>query len=83
MATLDEWTADVCRTLGIEPAVLDTKAVLDVARDVAHSVARPAAPLTAYLVGVAVGQGADPAAAATTVTALVEQWAASHPRDES
>jgi hypothetical protein len=83
MATLDEWTADVCRTLGIEPGVLDTKAVLDVARDVAHSVARPAAPLTAYLVGVAVGQGADPAAAAATVTALVEEWAVSHPREEA
>jgi len=83
MATLDEWTAEVCRTLGLEPTVLDTRAVLDVARDVAHSVARPAAPLTAYLVGVAVGRGAEPAAAAATVTALVKEWAASHPRDES
>jgi hypothetical protein len=83
MATLDEWTAEVCRTLGIEPSVLDTKAVLDVARDVAHSVARPAAPLTAYLLGVAVGQGAEPAATATKITTLVEAWAATHPRDET
>jgi len=71
MATLDEWTADVCGALGIDPAVMDQKAVLDVARDVAHRVARPAAPLTAYLLGVAVGQGADPATAARTINGLL------------
>jgi hypothetical protein len=83
MATLDEWTAEVCRTLGLDPTVMDQKAVLDVARDVAHGVARPAAPLTAYLVGVAVGRGAEPATAATTVAGLVETWTATHPaRDD-
>ena len=30
------------------------------ARDVAHQVLRPGAPVTAYLMGVAVGRGADP-----------------------
>jgi hypothetical protein len=57
MTTLDEWTAQVCRELAIDPAALDTDAVLDLARDVAHGVARPAAPLTAFLLGVAVGRG--------------------------
>jgi hypothetical protein len=84
MATLDEWTAEVCRELGFDPAVMDQKAVLDVARDVAHGVARPAAPLSAYLLGVAVGRGAEPAAAAAAITGLVETWAATHPtRDDA
>ncbi len=48
--------------------------VLDLARDVAHGVMRPAAPLTAYLLGMAVGRGADPAQAAATITALAESW---------
>jgi hypothetical protein len=70
MATLDEWTAQACAELGLEPGILDQRLVLDVARDVAHGVARPAAPLAAYLLGVAVGRGADPATAAATMTAL-------------
>lgn len=70
MATLDEWTADVCSALGLEPQVMDRDLVLDLARDVARGVARPAAPLTAYLVGVAVGRGADPAEATATVIRL-------------
>ena len=57
MNTLDEWAETACRELGLDPASLDVKLVLDLARDVAHGVARPAAPLTAYLLGVAVGQG--------------------------
>ncbi|GAB3898801.1 hypothetical protein GCM10027612_57650 [Microbispora bryophytorum subsp. camponoti] len=58
MNVLEEWTALVCRELGIDPARVDRTAVLDLTRDVAHGVARPAAPLTAYLVGLA--QGAAP-----------------------
>jgi len=38
-------------------------------------VARPAAPLSAYLLGLAVGRGADPAQAATTLTGLAEGYA--------
>jgi hypothetical protein len=55
--TLDEWVAAVRAELDLDP--IDTKAVLDLARDVAHGVARPAAPLTCLLVGLAAGSGAD------------------------
>ena len=64
MNTLDEWAAAVCGELGLDPAALDPRLVLDLARDVAHGVARPAAPLTAYLLGVAarrVGRADQPA----------------------
>lgn len=72
MATLDDWTGAVCEALHLDG--VDRDLVLDLARDVAHGVARPAAPLTAYLLGVAVGRGADPAAAAATVTELARGW---------
>jgi hypothetical protein len=77
MNALDEWAESVCRTLDIDTAAgADRAVVLDLARDVAHGVLRPAAPLTAYLLGVAVGRGADPAEAAAKLTALASEWAA-------
>ena len=45
MATLDEWTAAACEALGLTDP-LDhppVREVLDLARDAAHQVARPAA----------------------------------------
>ncbi|WAL96679.1 NTP transferase domain-containing protein [Streptomyces sp. Je 1-369] len=54
---LDEWISAVKDELGIELDV-DTGALLDLARDAAHGVARPAAPLTTFLVGYAAAQAA-------------------------
>jgi len=77
MATLDEWTAAACEALGLSgPDTPPVREVLDLAREAAHQVARPAAPLTTYLLGVAVGRGADPREAAATLTALARQWPA-------
>jgi hypothetical protein len=73
--TLEEWAAAVCGELGLDPAALDPRLVLDLARDVAHGVARPAAPLTAYLLGVAVGRGQPPAESAARISQLAAQWA--------
>jgi hypothetical protein len=88
VSTLEEWTVVVSRELGVEDAVdpdTMTKLVLDLARDVAHGVARPAAPLTTYLVGVAVGRRADadagaalPAVAAE-IAELARGWSADRP----
>lgn len=74
MATLDEWTAQVCATLGLDPGAVHQALVLDLARDVAHGVARPAAPLTTYLLGLAVGRGAAPSDVAATITGLAHSW---------
>ncbi len=71
MPTLDEWTAEVCTALGLDRALVDQALVLDLARDVAHGVARPAAPLTAYLAGLAVGRGASPAQASAAIHQLI------------
>jgi len=59
---LAAWTLELADALGIDPAALDRDLLLDVARDAAHGVARPAAPLTTFLVGYAAGMqggGAD------------------------
>jgi hypothetical protein len=72
MSTMEDWTAAVCAELGVDQP--DTMLILDLARDVAHGVARPAAPLTAYLVGIAVGAGLDPVAAAARVSAMAQAW---------
>jgi uncharacterized protein DUF6457 len=74
MSTMDEWTAAVCAELGLDPGVADLRVVLDLTRDVAHGVARPAAPFTAYLVGVAVGRGLPVADAVARVSALAAGW---------
>lgn len=79
--TLDAWTDTVCRELGIAGPV-DRAAILDLTKDVARGVARPAAPLTAYLVGLAVGAGADPADVADRVGRLAGSWPASRSAPE-
>jgi len=53
---LEEWTRTVCRALGLDESSVDRDLILDLTKDVAHNVARPAAPLTAFLVGLAAGQ---------------------------
>lgn len=70
---MEDWVAEATRALGLHDAV-DADLVLDLAREVAHGVARPAAPLTAYLLGLAVARGTDPAVAAGQLTALARSW---------
>ncbi|MFF4156943.1 NTP transferase domain-containing protein [Streptomyces sp. NPDC001678] len=76
---LDEWISAVKAELGIELDV-DRAGLLDLARDAAHGVARPAAPLTTFLVGYAAAlRGGGPEAvaeAARVAGALAERWAA-------
>ncbi|MEV0638171.1 NTP transferase domain-containing protein [Streptomyces sp. NPDC050619] len=75
---LDEWISAVKDELGIDLDV-DTGVLLDLARDAAHGVARPAAPLTTFLVGYAAAQaGSGPEAVAEAsrkAAALALRWA--------
>lgn len=76
-SALVTWAAGIAADLGVEQ-VLDVDAVLDLAAEAAHGVMRPAAPLTTYLVGVAIGQaGGDPARVAEVlerVRAAIDGW---------
>ncbi|MFE7317721.1 NTP transferase domain-containing protein [Streptomyces sp. NPDC057555] len=80
---LDEWITAVKAELGIDLDV-DTTALLDLARDAAHGVARPAAPLTTFLVGYAAGrQGGDVTELAQRAAALADRWAAEAAAEEA
>jgi len=74
MNQLDAWVAAAAAELGLTAGEVQTQQVLDVARDVAHQVLRPGAPVTAYLMGLAVGRGADPADVAARISALAKDW---------
>jgi molybdopterin-guanine dinucleotide biosynthesis protein A len=66
---MDEWIAEVKKALGLAVDV-DVDLLLDLARDAAHNVTRPAAPITTYLLGIAVANGADPKMAAAKIQEL-------------
>jgi len=74
MTTLDDWTTAACEKLGIGVALVDVRQILDLARVAAHQVERPAAPLTAYLLGLAVGAGQSAEQAAAQLAALAAGW---------
>jgi hypothetical protein len=70
---LDEWLAAVAAEIGTDDFTFDNDAIhtlLDLARDSAHEVERVAAPLTTFLVGLAVGRGAQLGEVAAKATAL-------------
>ncbi|MFE3761838.1 DUF6457 domain-containing protein, partial [Streptomyces sp. NPDC059104] len=82
-SVLEQWITAAKNELGIDVDV-DITTLLDVARDAAHGVARPAAPLTTFLVGYAAARaeaaGADPAQAVAEASRkaaeLALRWAA-------
>ena len=55
-SAIDRWVMAVAEDLGVAPNPADTRTILDVTKDVAHNVDRPAAPVTSYLIGIAVGR---------------------------
>jgi hypothetical protein len=74
---LHDWIDELSDVLDVE-LELDESLVLDVARDAAHAVARPAAPLTTFLLGWAAGaRELDPEgleALAARVQRLADGW---------
>jgi len=71
LSTLEDWVARAGDALGVDPEAVDVSELLDLTREVAHGVARPAAPLTAFLVGLAAGRaGGDAGAVADAVARI-------------
>lgn len=66
---LDQWVSQASSALGLSDDV-DVEAILNVAKDVAHNVIRPAAPVSTYLMGLAVARGMDPSDAAQLISEL-------------
>ncbi|MCU1581499.1 MAG: hypothetical protein JWO01_887 [Microbacteriaceae bacterium] len=54
---VDSWLERLAAELSLDPGFrLDDQLILDLAYDAGNEVARPAAPLTTFLVGLAAGQ---------------------------
>jgi hypothetical protein len=74
MSVLEDWAEVVCLEFDVPADSVNIRVILDLARDVAHGVDRPAAPLTAYLLGLAVAQGHPLEAAAARISELAAGW---------
>lgn len=70
---MDKWIAQVQKELGLSVDV-DVDSLLLVARDAAHSVERKMAPVTTYLIGIAVAQGASVAEVSLKISELAKAW---------
>ena len=75
---LDQWAAALRELLGLDDADIPIPLILDLARDSAVGVARPAAPLSSFAVGLAVGRAGGSAEdlrrIVAEVTALAAGW---------
>lgn len=71
-----EWLQRVIAELGIDEEVLAAQdSLLNMTAHVAHGPSRPAAPITAYLIGYAAGaKGIDASKAADDLAELAKNW---------
>jgi hypothetical protein len=72
---MNEWADAIQKELGLNVS-LDVDALLNVARIAAHTVERPAAPITTYLVGLAVAQGGNLDEICKKIDELAKRWPA-------
>jgi len=72
------WVTRLVAELDLPAHIVDTALVLDLARDAAHSVARPAAPVTTFVLGLAAGRAGgsveDIDAVAERISAILEAY---------
>jgi hypothetical protein len=73
MDRLADWTRSASARLDIDAGQADAVEILELAREVRRAEGRTVAIVTAYLLGVAVGRGADPRDAAARLADLTEQ----------
>lgn len=84
---LEDWSKLLLAAFELEGVEVDVNAVLSLAGVAAHSIVRPAAPLTTFIAGYAAGiaagtaQSAEPAAMAAAME-LARKLAAKYPRGE-
>lgn len=70
---MEKWLDSVKSEFGIE-LEFDSTAVLQLTRDIAHNIERPAAPLTTFLLGYLVAQGQDLSFTIDRVNFLIKNW---------
>lgn len=79
---LESWLQKVSEKLELTASEVPISVILDLAAEVAHSVARPAAPLTTFLAGLAVAKNdsQDLGAVIETISELARVWPAEQDR---
>jgi len=75
-ADLDAWVSTLAESLGLDADEHPIGPLLDLTRDAAHGVVRPAGPLTTYLVGLAVAGGMPVEDALARARATITDWKA-------
>ncbi|TDD72373.1 hypothetical protein E1262_03455 [Jiangella aurantiaca] len=60
---MESWVTALCERLGVPVDDVDVGGILDLARDAAHTVERPAAPVTTFIAGYAAATKGGGAAA--------------------
>ena len=77
---LDAWAAALRERFDLAESDVPIPLILDLARDVANGVARPAAPFSAFVAGLVAGRAGgspdDVRAAVAAVTELAQGWEA-------
>lgn len=71
---LDAWVRALAESLRVTADDHPIGVLLDLTRDAAHGVVRPAGPLTTYLVGLAVAQGMTIEDAVARTRATIAEW---------
>ncbi|WP_243837644.1 DUF6457 domain-containing protein [Cumulibacter soli] len=78
----DIWVDRACTTLGVDPETVDITAIHALTKRVAHNLDRPLAPVSSYILGVAVGlAAADNAVDPATRDALMQRLLSTVPDD--
>lgn len=77
-----DWLAQLAPALGMEPESIPVVELLDLTRDVAHGVTRPGAPMTTFVLGLAMGAGMSFEHALAVTQKQIEAWQAEeHPQE--
>lgn len=79
--TLDAWADELSEALGVDRGAYDQNLLLDLARDAAHGVSRPSAPLTTFMVGLAAGRSGGDLAAVRAAAQIATRLANAHAQE--
>lgn len=72
-ADLEAWVALLAERFNLDPTQLPVTPILDLTRDIAYGVARPAAPFSSYVVGLVAGMaGGSEGDISEAITAVLQ-----------
>lgn len=67
-----EWVGDACAAVGVDAAQVDIVEIHHLSKQVAHRLERPLAPVSTFILGLAVGAGATPQERAAALDRILD-----------